>query len=69
MTVYMTETEQWEAIKKWWQRHGHRISVALSVILLIVTGYQYWNWHQDKTISPYPSPLILQHTTFWLCPD
>ena len=48
MSVYMTETEQWEAIKKWWQRHGHRISVALSVILLIVTGYQYWNWHQDK---------------------
>ena len=48
MSVYMTEREQLEAIKKWWQRYNNVITVIVSIILLVIAGYKYWNWHQDK---------------------
>lgn len=44
----MTEAEQLEAIKKWWKRHNNIITIVLSLILLIISGYKYWNWHQEK---------------------
>ena len=49
MSVYMTEAEQLEEIKKWWVRHQNWITLCLSVIVLIVAGYRYWNWHLEKT--------------------
>ncbi|KTD75054.1 YfgM family protein [Legionella waltersii] len=48
MSVYMTEEEQLDQIKKWWRRYGNMITMTLSVILLCIAGYRYWNWHQDK---------------------
>lgn len=48
MSIYMTEAEQLEAIKKWWKRYSNVITVILSVILLVISGYKYWNWHQEK---------------------
>ncbi len=48
MSVYMTETEQLEAIKKWWKRYNNVITIVLSVLLLAISGYKYWNWHQEK---------------------
>lgn len=48
MSIYMTETEQLEAIKAWWQRHQRVIGLVLSVVLLSVAGYRYWNWHSEK---------------------
>lgn len=48
MSVYMTEDEQLEAIKKWWKRYGNLVTIALSVVFLCVAGYRYYNWHQDK---------------------
>lgn len=48
MSVYMTEAEQLEAIKKWWQRYSNIILVVLSVIMLTISGFKYWNWHEDK---------------------
>lgn len=48
MSVYMTETEQLEAIKKWWKRYNNVITILLSVVLLSISGYKYWNWHQEK---------------------
>lgn len=44
----MTEDEQLDAIKKWWGRYGNYVSMAVSVILLVVIGYRYVVWHQDK---------------------
>ena len=51
MSIYMTETEQLEEIKKWWVRHQNWISITLSVILLFVAGYRYWNWHSEKIMQ------------------
>jgi predicted negative regulator of RcsB-dependent stress response len=48
MSVYMTEDEQLQAIKTWWQQHSRLISIILSVILLTISGYKYWHWHQEK---------------------
>ncbi|RUR12820.1 tetratricopeptide repeat protein [Legionella sp. km772] len=48
MSVYMTEEEQLETIKKWWKKYGNLITIFLSVVLLCVAGYRYMNWHQDK---------------------
>ncbi|MDR3443025.1 MAG: tetratricopeptide repeat protein [Legionella sp.] len=48
MSVYMTEEEQLESIKKWWKRHGNMITLAISLILLSIAGYRYFNWHQEK---------------------
>lgn len=48
MSVYMTEEEQLEAIKKWWSKYNNLITIALSVILIVFAGFKYWNWHQDK---------------------
>ena len=48
MSVYMTEAEQIEAIKKWWKRYSNIITIVLSVILLTLSVYKYWNWHQNR---------------------
>lgn len=48
MSIYMTEEEQLESIKKWWVKHQSKITIVLSIILLCVAGYRYWNWHIEK---------------------
>jgi predicted negative regulator of RcsB-dependent stress response len=48
MSIYMTEEEQLEAIKKWWKRYGNLITFILSIVLLVLAGYRYLTWHQDK---------------------
>lgn len=48
MSVYMTEEEQLEVIKKWWKRYGTMITIIISIVLLIIAGYRYMNWHDDK---------------------
>lgn len=48
MSVYMTEEEQLDAIKKWWNRHQTLITVLLSIVLLIMAGHRYWHWHETK---------------------
>lgn len=51
MSVYMTEDEQLAAIKKWWQKYSTLITVILSIILLMASGYRYWQWHQEKVTA------------------
>jgi predicted negative regulator of RcsB-dependent stress response len=48
MSVYMTEEEQLEVMKKWWNRYGNIVTIILSLILLCIAGYRYMHWHQDK---------------------
>ena len=50
MSVYMTEEEQLQAIKKWWLCYNTPILVLLSLIMLSVAGYRYWSWHNEKTL-------------------
>jgi predicted negative regulator of RcsB-dependent stress response len=48
MSVYMTEEEQIEAIKKWWNKYSNLITIVISVILLAIAGSRYWTWHQGN---------------------
>ena len=48
MSVYMTEEEQLETIKKWWQRYGNTITWCLTVVLLLIGAYRYYNWYHAK---------------------
>ena len=48
MSVYMTEAEQIESIKKWWKQYSNIIAIVLSVILLSMSAYKYWNWHHER---------------------
>ena len=42
---------QIQAIKKWWSRYSSPILVVLSVLMLSVSGYRYWIWHQEKVTA------------------
>lgn len=44
----MTEEEQLAAIKKWWQRYSTLLLIIFSLVLLSISGYRYWQWHQLK---------------------
>lgn len=59
MSVYMTEEEQLESIKKWWQKYSQVITIALSVALLCFAAYRYWNWHLEK-VNRHASSLYEQ---------
>jgi predicted negative regulator of RcsB-dependent stress response len=48
MSAYMTEEEQIEAIKKWWQRYQNIILTSISIVLLVFAGFRYWNWSIEK---------------------
>lgn len=50
MSVYRTEEEQIEAIKGWWKKHSNLITVVLSIVLLVIAGYRYWDWHEKKVL-------------------
>ena len=49
MSVYMTEEEQIEALKKWWKKYSNTIIITFSLILLVLAGYKYWNWNRENT--------------------
>lgn len=48
MSVYMTEEEQLESIKKWWNRYGTMITICVSIVMILIAGFRYYQWHQDK---------------------
>lgn len=48
MSIYMTEDEQLEAIKTWWKRYNGIIIVSISVVMLAISGFRYWTWHEAK---------------------
>ena len=48
MSVYQTEEEQVEAIKKWWKENGTSVVAGLVIGLGAVFGWQGWNSYQDR---------------------
>lgn len=48
MSIYMTEDEQVEALKRWWKRYNGVITVLFSIALLSMSGFKYWTWHEEK---------------------
>lgn len=42
MADYLSEEEQIESMKKWWDENGKQILVGAGLALLVVSGYQFW---------------------------
>jgi predicted negative regulator of RcsB-dependent stress response len=51
MSVYMTEDEQVELIKSWWKRYNGIVIIVFSLVLLAISGYRYWHWHQESKVK------------------
>jgi predicted negative regulator of RcsB-dependent stress response len=45
---YLSETEQWEALKKWFRENGLWIVAGIAVGAAGIFGWQWWNSHIDK---------------------
>ena len=48
MSVYQTEEEQVEAIKRWWKENGTSVIAGLVIGLGGVFGWQAWGNYQDR---------------------
>lgn len=48
MTVYMSEQEQVEMLKSWWKKYGNIVTILISLTLLSIAGFRYWNWHKNS---------------------
>ena len=51
MSVYMTEAEQIEWLKKGWVRYQTWIISGLCVVLLLMSGVKYWHHYHDKRMQ------------------
>ncbi|MBS0286172.1 MAG: tetratricopeptide repeat protein [Proteobacteria bacterium] len=47
MEVYVTEEQQVEAIKKWFNKYGNMLSWVVIVVSLTASGIMYWRHHQQ----------------------
>ena len=46
MDYYVSDDEQVEAIKKWWQANAKAIFGGIAIGLAVVLGWQYWTAHR-----------------------
>lgn len=51
MNVYLNEYEQWNALKKWWQKYNAIVIVLFSLVLLSCSAYKYWQWHRESRMQ------------------
>ncbi|NDH08952.1 MAG: hypothetical protein EBY16_04950 [Gammaproteobacteria bacterium] len=49
--MYLNEYEQWNALKKWWYKYNGIIILAFSLILLSISAYKYWAWHEESRLQ------------------
>lgn len=47
MDYYVSDDEQVEAIKKWWQENAKSIIGGIAIGLVAVLGWQYWTAHKS----------------------
>ena len=47
METYLTEEERVEALQRWWKENKSSLFVGVVMGLLIITGWKYWQAHQQ----------------------
>ncbi|MEN9680961.1 MAG: hypothetical protein RLZZ627_854 [Pseudomonadota bacterium] len=47
METYLTEEERLEALQRWWKESKSSLFVGVVMGLLIITGWKYWQGHQQ----------------------
>ena len=48
MDEYSSEQEQIDKIKSWWKKNGNSLILGISITLLSVGGFRYWDNLRDK---------------------
>ncbi|MEN8220466.1 MAG: tetratricopeptide repeat protein, partial [Pseudomonadota bacterium] len=48
MTIYETEEEQLEAIKKWWKENGISVIGGIVIGLGLLAGWRWWHFYTDQ---------------------
>lgn len=51
MTQNMTDKEEVEMLKEWWNKYGKMITVAVAIGLIIGFGWRYWRQHEIKQVN------------------
>lgn len=51
MTAYLTEEEQIEQIKKYWNKYGSHVLTVILLIVLSVTGYRFYQERQEALMT------------------
>ncbi|MCS5708711.1 tetratricopeptide repeat protein [Candidatus Berkiella cookevillensis] len=51
MVGYETEEQQWEAIKKWFSKHGNMLSWIVIIVMSIFLGGRYWLHHKEVLVG------------------
>lgn len=51
MNVYLNEHEQWNALKKWWEKYNAIVIIIFSLVLLSCSGYKYLQWHRQSQLQ------------------
>jgi predicted negative regulator of RcsB-dependent stress response len=46
--VMLNDDEKVEQIKKWWKKYGNLATTIVLVVVLVITGLQFWNRHKLK---------------------
>lgn len=56
MEAYVTEEQQIEAIKKWFNKYGNALSWVIFIILAMALAVKYW-WHHQEVVAKQASDL------------
>lgn len=48
MAEYMTDKEQIQQIKEWWNDHGKWLAVAVAIGLVLGFGWRYWQMYKHQ---------------------
>lgn len=62
MSDYLSDKEQAEMLKNWWNNYGRSIAIAVVIGLLIGFGWRYWNQHKierEQKASAYYQAMLL----------
>ena len=51
MNQHVTDKEQIEMIKAWWNKHGKSLAVAVGIGLAIGFGWRYWTVSQERVAT------------------
>ncbi|MDR3352253.1 MAG: tetratricopeptide repeat protein [Zoogloeaceae bacterium] len=48
MAYDLEEQEKIDQIKNWWQQHGARITLGVTLGALAIIGWRVWDWYQNQ---------------------
>ena len=51
MDPMITEQQQLESLKKWWQTYGTTVMLSIAAAIITITVWQYWHRHREQELN------------------